>query len=144
MFFKNHIIATIGVKNMSRNKNIAPFAPYERSAEVSNGKESRYIRLVHLQLICMKNLSGNAFKLYVMMKDYAKGNEEFEFPHRIYKELFSNQTFSTARDELIEKGFLKDFVSQAPRKQPNIYRFSGEWRNVFSEQIKRETSPPRK
>lgn len=127
---------------MSRHKNIVPFASYERSSDYSSGKEERYIRLVHIQLICMKELSGNAFKLYVMMKDYAKGNEEFEFPHRVYKELFSNQTFSTARDELIKKGFLQNFVSQAPRKQPNIYRFSGEWRNVFAEQIKHATSPP--
>ena len=125
---------------MRKNKKrIVPFEDFEKSGNDSNGVEEKYIRIVHIQIVCMGQLSGNAVKLYIAMKDYASGKKEFSFPHKIYKELFSNQTFISARKELIDKGFLSEFTTQAPRKKANVYKFSGEWRNVFASYIKEKT-----
>lgn len=110
---------------MSRKKKrITPFKEFESVEE----NATSYIRMVGIQLKCMNELSANAFRLYIMMKDYAKGNSEFNFPHRIYKEFMSNQTFITARNELVEKGYLETFVSQKSRQQENTYKFSSSWK----------------
>jgi hypothetical protein len=72
-----------------------------------------------------------------MMKDYARGESEFQFPHRIYKNFVCNQTFKTARQELIDKGYLETYTSQKSVLRENKYRFSSGWRNRNEELIKR-------
>ena len=114
---------------MSRNrkKNITPFQDYEKVNEDSK-YEKDYIRMLDIQLICMNELSPNAFRLYIMMKAYANGNAEFEYPHKIYKTFLSNQTFISARQELLDKGYIRPFISNANLRKANKYRLSSEWR----------------
>lgn len=112
---------------MGRKKIKTPFKDYERVTD-RNGYEVDYIRILHLQLVCMQELSLSAFRLYIYMKDYAKSNTEFTFPHRIYKNIMSNQTFKVARDELISMGYLKTFISHQNLRTENKYSFSSEWR----------------
>ena len=84
----------------SKGKRITEFKDYERSTD-NNGWEVSYTRMTDIQLHCMNELSNGAFRLYIMMKDYANGQVEFTYPHRIYSILFSNQGFKMARKELI-------------------------------------------
>ena len=122
---------------MGRKKksNFTKFKDYESSGE-NNGYEHSYIRMGHIQLACMNELSANAFRLYIMMKDYARGDSEFQFPHRIYKNFMGNQTFKTARQELIDKGYLEDYTSQKSVLRENRYKFSSAWRNHNQELVK--------
>lgn len=118
-----------------KKKNTVPFKDYESSCE-NGGYERSYIRMAHMQLVCMNELSPNAFRLYIMMKDYARGESEFQFPHRIYKNFICNETFKNARKELIDKGYLENYTSQKPTLKENRYRFSSEWRNRNEEVIR--------
>ena len=118
-----------------KRKNITPFKDFERT--VDNGAyQTNYIRLVHIQLVCMNELSASAFRLYVMMKDYAKGESEFEFPYRIYKNFLSKQTFTTARQELVDKGYIEPFLSYKNMRKANKYRFSSHWKELNKDTIK--------
>lgn len=120
---------------MSNKKaNKTPFKDYER---VSNrgGYEVGYIRILSIQLECMNELSASAFRLYIMMKSYAKGDTEFNYPYRIHKNLFSKQTFIKARQELIDKGYIEPFASHKTMRTENVYRFSGKWRELNKELI---------
>lgn len=118
---------------MSRRRNKTPFKDYEKVSD--SIYQVGYIRMLDIQLTCMNELSANAFRLYIMMKSYAKGNAEFKYPHRIYKNIVSNQTFSDAREELINKGYLEPFVTKQYERKENIYRFSGKWRERNREKI---------
>lgn len=118
-----------------KKKNLTQFKDFESSSG-NNGYETSYIRITHIQLVCMNELSANAFRLYMMMKDYARGESEFQFPHRIYKNFVCNQTFKTARQELIGKGYLETYTSQKSVLRENKYRFSSGWRNRNEELIK--------
>lgn len=124
---------------MPRRRNKTPFKPYERVTE-RQGYEVGYIRLVSLQLCCMNELSANAFRLYVMMKSYAKGNEKFQFPHRIYKNFLTTPTFAKARDELVEKGYIEPFTSMANLRKENSYMFSSKWRERSKDKIRQWVS----
>lgn len=112
---------------MSRRRNKTPFKDYERVSD--SIYQVGYIRMLDVQLVCMNELSANAFRLYIMMKSYAKGEVEFKYPHRIYKNIMSNQTFIEARKELIDKGYLEPFITKQFERKENIYRFSGKWRD---------------
>ena len=125
------------VERMGRKKkNLTQFKDFE-SSNGNNGYETSYIRMTHIQLVCVNELSANAFRLYMMMKDYARGESEFKFPHRIYKKFVCNQTFKTARQELIDKGYLETYTSQKAVLRENKYKFSSGWRNRNEELIKR-------
>lgn len=91
--------------------------------------------MLDVQLICMNELTANAFRLYIMMKSYAKGEAEFQFPHRIHKTFMSKQTFVTARQELIDLGYIEPFVSCKSVMKANIYKFSSRWRSRHKEYI---------
>jgi hypothetical protein len=110
-----------------KKKNLTQFKDYESATENCNYQVG-YIRMLDLQLVCMNELSANAFRLYIMMKSYANGNVEFEFPHRIYKNLFCNETFKKARQELIDYGYIEPFLSCKQVMKANKYRFSSRWR----------------
>lgn len=119
----------------SKGKRITEFKDYERSTE-NNGWEVSYTRMTDIQLHCMNELSNGAFRLYIMMKDYAKGQVEFSYPHRIYSILFSNQGFKSARQELIDYGYIENFTSMANLRKENKYKFSSKWRERNNENIK--------
>lgn len=119
---------------MSKKGKRTPFKDYEQPTE--NEYQVNYTRITHLQLICMNELSNSAFRLYIMMKDYAKGDSEFTYPHKIFKTIFSNQGFINARTELIEKGYLEEFVSNRTVRKQNTYRFSSKWREYNKDMIR--------
>jgi hypothetical protein len=119
---------------MTKKKNYTKFQDYE-SAKDNNGYEVGYIRMTDLQLICMNELSANSFRLYIMMKNYAKGKADFTFPHRIYKNFISNQTFIVSRQELIDKGYIEPFISNANLRIENKYKFSSKWKEHNKENI---------
>ena len=111
---------------MSKRKKITQFKDYESASP--NAYQVSYIRMLDLQLICMNELSANAFRLYIMMKSYAKGKTEFEFPHRVHKTFISKQTFVKARQELIDLGYIEPFISCKNIRKANMYKFSSKWR----------------
>ena len=119
---------------MSKNKKRTPFKDFERPTD--NEYQVNYMRITHLQLVCMNELTNSAFRLYIMMKDYAKSDTEFTYPHSIFKSIFSNQGFINARTELIEKGYLETFVSHKSVRKENKYKFSSKWRERNKEKIK--------
>lgn len=121
---------------MGRKKryNITPFKDYESPVENENYQVD-YVRMLDIQLICMNELSANAFRLYIMMKSYANGEVEFEFPYRIYKNFICKQTFTTARQELIDLGYIEPFNSHKTMRVANKYRFSSKWRERNKERI---------
>ena len=131
---------------MSKNKKRTPFKDFERPTD--NEYQVNYMRITHLQLVCMNELTNSAFRLYIMMKDYAKSDTEFTYPHSIFKNIFSNQGFINARTELIEKGYLETFVSHKSVRKENKYRFSSKWRernqDMIREIVKRERDNPPK
>lgn len=113
---------------MAKKRNLTAFKDFESPRENCNYQVG-YIRLVDIQLECMNELSNSAFRLYIMMKSYAKGNAEFTFPYRIQKNFISKQGFLNARDELITYGYLEQFVSNKNLRTENKYRFSSKWRD---------------
>ena len=115
-------------------KKVTPFNDYERPTD--SQYQVNYTRITHLQLVCMNELTNSAFRLYIMMKDYAKSDTEFTYPHRIFKSIFSNQGFINARTELIEKGYLEEFASHKTMRVENKYRFSSKWRDRNKELIR--------
>jgi hypothetical protein len=121
---------------MGRKKryNITPFKDYESPVENENYQVD-YVRMLDIQLICMNELSANAFRLYIMMKSYANGEVEFEFPYRVYKNFICKQTFTTARKELIDLGYIEPFNSHKTMRVANKYRFSSKWRERNKERI---------
>lgn len=121
---------------MGRKKryNITPFKDYESPVENENYQVD-YVRMLDLQLTCMNELSANAFRLYIMMKSYANGEVEFEFPHKIYKNFICKQTFTKARQELIDFGYVEPFNSHKTMRVANKYRFSSKWRERNKEYI---------
>ena len=70
-------------------KKVTPFNDYERPTD--SQYQVNYTRITHLQLVCMNELTNSAFRLYIMMKDYAKSDTEFTYPHRIFKSIFSKK-----------------------------------------------------
>lgn len=114
---------------------ITPFQDYEQATN-RNGYEVDYVRMTSIQLECMNELSANAFRLYIMMKSYAKGEVRFNFPYRIHKNLFSKQTFTTVRQELIDKGYIEPFASHKSTRTENVYKFSSKWRTRNKDNIK--------
>ena len=118
-----------------KKKNWVPFDYYERSDENNNGYESSYIRLTFVQIVCMDELKDSSFRLYCKMKLYARGESSFTFPYSLYKNFLSKQGFIQARQELVDKGYLKPFLSTRNNKKPITYTFSGEWRNRNQERI---------
>lgn len=117
------------------SKKITPFKDYENPIENKNYVVG-YIRMVDLQLECMNELSNSAFRLYIMMKNYAKGDSSFKFPYRIYKNFISKQGFTNARQELIDYGYLENFASHKTNRTENEYKFSSKWRDRNKEFIK--------
>ena len=120
-------------------KKITPFKDYENPTENQNYVVG-YIRLVDLQLECMNELSNSAFRLYIMMKNYSKGDTKFKFPYRIYKNFISKQGFVNARQELIDYGYLETFTSHKNVRTENEYIFSSKWRDRNKEFIKSITN----
>lgn len=109
---------------MGRKK--APFKNYE-------GKKSndKHIRLTADMMTNQKflDLSNSSKVLYMYMKLWALGNEEFEYAETLSNKYMSKATFYKARDELIDSGFIKIIATNKFAHIPNKYKFSFNWRD---------------
>jgi hypothetical protein len=108
---------------MSRTK--APFKTYE--GKKTNDKHIRLTADMMLSKIYL-GLSDSAKTLYSYMKLYACGNDTFEYPISLALKYVSKSTFLRAKDELIEKGFIKYEHHNQFTKIKNVYKFLNEWR----------------
>lgn len=109
---------------MSRKK--APFKSYE-------GKKSndKHIRLTADMMTNKKflNLPSSSKVLYMYMKLWALGKEEFEYAESLSSKYMSKMTFYSARDKLIENGFIDVVQTNKFAHIPNKYKFSSKWRD---------------
>jgi hypothetical protein len=109
---------------MPRKKK-APFKDYEGSK-----LNDKHLRLTNDMLISQNfmSLSNSAKVVYVYMKLWACGKDEFQYPKSLAEKYMNGKTFLKAKDELIEKGFI-DFVSGNKFAHiPNTYKFSCKWK----------------
>ena len=115
---------------MARKK-ITPFNPWQTCKE--NGKEERYIRLGNSQLLhpSMIGLSDKAKVIYMYMLLESGGKKEFCFPRSKYKKICGNDAFQRAKDELINKGFIKEKQNNANLRKPNVYEFLADWKDYM-------------
>ena len=94
--------------------------------------EDRHIRITHSMLMNekFKQISYSAKVLYMYMKEYASGSEQFEYPQQLAlrnKVINSSATFETAKKELIENGFIEVVRCCKCSRIPNLYKFSDKW-----------------
>lgn len=112
---------------MARTKK-TPFAPWQSCKD--DGIEKRYIRLGNSLLLhpAVMELSDKAFRIYVHMLLEAEGKRTFVFPRQTYKRLAGNTTFQRAKNELIEKGFIREKQCNRNLRKPNEYEFLEDWK----------------
>lgn len=72
------------------------------------------------------DLTPTAQMLYLRMGLSTKGKLEFEFPYSRYKRYMSKATFQTAKQQLIDGGFITETKYRCSK---NRYRLSNEWLN---------------
>ena len=117
----------MGEIETSRRKLARSFKSYEGVYP-----DDRHIRLTEnmMKADACRSLSGNAFKLYSYMKQWARGRDEFEFSTTLAAKIgLSAKSFYRARDELIEKGFIV-FENQTGAKYKHEtchFSFSDRW-----------------
>lgn len=110
-----------------RKKSFVEFKGYE-------GKRPKdtFIRITTdmMRSEVFRELSPSAIKLYLFMKEWSKGNTEFEYSwslarnHNLFR---SNNTYIKAKNELIKYGFIECIRTCKCSRQPNKYSFSNKW-----------------
>lgn len=112
---------------MGRQKK-TPFPPWQSCKD--RGLEERYIRLGNSQLLhpATQQLSDKAFRVYVNMLLEAGGGRTFTFPRTKYEKLAGRATFQRIKNELVEKGFIREVQNNANLRKANVYEFSDEWK----------------
>lgn len=108
---------------MPRKK--APFKDYEGSKQ--NDKHIRKTQDMMMSESYL-SLSHTAKVVYDYMKLWACGNTEFYYAKELSKKYMSPTTFLTAKDELIEKGFIELIETNPFAHIPNKYKFSSKWK----------------
>ena len=114
--------------------------------KLTNEERRRFFAVPHVFLISPQvlDLSDKAFRLLIYMKDYAMFSDEFIFPKSMYDKICCNSTFQKAKKELIEKGFIIEKANGKFSLQPNIYEFSGNWKNIdIKSKTKRRNNFPK-
>ena len=103
----------------------APFKYYEGSKV-----KDRHIRLTKDMLMSPAyiSLSYSAKVIYSYMKMWACGEVEFEYSWRLAsKYVGSSRTYSSSKNELIEKGFIECIRTSKCSRYPNKYKFINRW-----------------
>jgi hypothetical protein len=116
-----------------------------------DGASSRHININHQLLMsqAFSSCSNNARLLYIYMRaeQYGvnenqhpyKDNTKFIFTAKQYRDKYnitSNaESFRIARDELIEKGFIKCTEDNSHIRKANVYQYSDEWKTYKSDDI---------
>ena len=113
----------------SRKK--TPFSAWQTRKD--NGIEERHIRLGNSQLLdsAMLDLSDKGFKVYIYMLLESGGKREFTFSRSTYSKIVGNSTFQRVKEELIQKGFIKEKQNNANLRKRNVYEFSDGWKSYI-------------
>jgi len=72
-----------------------------------------------------RSLTKNAQLLYIAMGLEAKGKTVFKFPFSAYSKLMSKRGFETAKQQLVDSGFITE---KRYRTVPNEYSFCADWK----------------
>lgn len=111
---------------MSRSTK-APFKKYEGEKQ-----KDKHVRLTKSMLMskAYKELKNSSKVLYIYMKLWASGEEEFDFANSLGNKILSHSTIISSIRDLIQKGFIEPvYISNGGGKKPNRYRFSPNWTN---------------
>lgn len=103
----------------------APFKPYE-----GQKSKDKHVRITNSMLTHKKyiELTYSAQVLYIYMKAWSCGNQEFEYSWSLAKKIIkSNRTYISSKNELIEAGFIECIRTCKCSKFPNKYRFVNSW-----------------
>lgn len=103
----------------------APFKSYE-------GKKSKdkHIRLTKNMLDNknFKKLNAKTVLVYIYMKLWANGENEFDYAKSLGSNVVSPATFTKAVKQLIENGFIERvYFSNGGGHKANRYKFSDKW-----------------
>lgn len=112
---------------MSRHK--TKRVDYQKSKIAFDTREKHFFRIFKSSFYSdvFQSLSGNALKLYIGMGLCSNGNSEFTFPYSAYSKTMSKTSFSRAKKELLEKGFIEEVMHFQTRA--NIYKLSDIWKS---------------
>lgn len=103
----------------------APFKPYE-GLKIKD----KHVRMTDSMLMHKKfiELSYSAQVLYIYMKAWACGEQEFEYSWSLAKKIIrSNATYISSKDELIKAGFIECTRNCKCSRHPNKYKFVSSW-----------------
>lgn len=103
----------------------APFKRYEGAKE-----KDRHVRLTKSMLDSkvFKSLKYSSMILYIYMKLWASGEEEFDYAKSLGENILSPATVSSSIKELIKKGFIERvYFSTGGGHKPNRYKMSSNW-----------------
>lgn len=102
----------------------APFKSYEGKKQ-----KDKHIRLTKNMLDNenFKSLKASSIVLYLYMKMWASGEEEFNYAISLGENIMSRKTVISSIKELIQKGFIEKTAIYNKSHKPNTYRFSNKW-----------------
>lgn len=102
----------------------APFKSYEGAKP-----KDKHIRLTKSMLDNknFKSLNSSSIVLYLYMKMWACGNEEFDYALSLGENIMSRKTVINSIKELISKGFIEKCAMYNKSHKPNRYALSNKW-----------------
>ena len=99
----------------------------------TNNKSSNECVILNEDLLKNKkflNLPSSAKVLYAYMQLSALGKKEFYYAESSSSKYMSKMTFYSARDKLIENGFIEVVETNKFSHIPNKYKFSSKWKEI--------------
>ena len=108
---------------------IKKFRAIDSTGKVKKGYKERYVSIAETMILHENfiSLSSSAKTLYLYMKYWACGKEEITYASSLAEKYMTKPTFRKARDELVNKGFLKYVECGKFSRTPNIYKFISDW-----------------
>ncbi len=102
-------------------------------SEKPDNSEGRFIQVGNSLLLSERfgKLSASAQRLYLCSAMEAGGRREFTFPAATMKKYhFPRSTAQAALNELTQHGFIELISSGKITREPNLYRFSFQWKGA--------------
>ena len=103
--------------------------------------EKRFMALPHsiLNHPSFTSMKSSSKLIYIYMSDYVTKSfcNEFQYPHNVYKNIVSNETFKRAIEELEEHGFIEVIGEGKWNFTKTTYKFSTKWKD-FKPKIKKK------
>ena len=101
--------------------------------KIKNNKSNNECVILNEDLLKNKkflNLPSSAKVLYAYMKLSALKNTEFYYAEALSNKYMSKMTFYSARNKLIENGFIEIVETNKSAHIPNKYKFSSKWKEI--------------